>query len=222
MADAAMNFRSSIHGFNRDDVVAFIEKTSLEHEKDLRALRDANARLQAELEEARLAAADTAELDAAKEELAAAKTEAEALKVELAKLQEEYDALEAKQAEQAPAPKEETPLNAPMPSVAQLQQAPQKDYSELELAAYRRAEVTERLARERAGKIYEQLEAVFSNANARFGASENDMNTLSASLQTNMEQLQQLLATIRNIQAETEASFRAVGQRNREYAEENK
>ena len=39
------NFRAAINGFNRSDVVNYIEECSINHERALRQLRDENARL---------------------------------------------------------------------------------------------------------------------------------------------------------------------------------
>lgn len=44
------NFRAALNGFNRSDVVNYIEESSISHEKALRQLRDENARLRADLE----------------------------------------------------------------------------------------------------------------------------------------------------------------------------
>lgn len=44
------NFRAALNGFNRTDVVAYIEECAINHEKALRQLRDENARLRADLE----------------------------------------------------------------------------------------------------------------------------------------------------------------------------
>ena len=44
------NFRAAINGFNRSDVVNYIEECSINHERALRQLRDENARLRADLQ----------------------------------------------------------------------------------------------------------------------------------------------------------------------------
>lgn len=44
------NFRAALNGFNRSDVVSYIEECSINHERALRQLRDENARLRADLE----------------------------------------------------------------------------------------------------------------------------------------------------------------------------
>ena len=44
------NFRTALHGFQRDDVVQFIEAKTLEHEKELRQKNDEISRLRAQLD----------------------------------------------------------------------------------------------------------------------------------------------------------------------------
>lgn len=57
------NFRAALNGFNRADVVAYIEECAINHEKALRQLRDENTRLRADLE--KLQAQQEAALEAA-------------------------------------------------------------------------------------------------------------------------------------------------------------
>ena len=70
MADFS-KFRSALGGFNREDVANFIESQSIAHQKELRALREENAKLTAERDEAQQALA-------ALQEQAAAAAEADA------------------------------------------------------------------------------------------------------------------------------------------------
>ena len=44
MAATTDSFRSSLHGFNRMDVVQFIQKTTSEHELELRRLAEERTR----------------------------------------------------------------------------------------------------------------------------------------------------------------------------------
>ena len=64
MADFS-KFRSALGGFNREDVANFIESQSIAHQKELRALREENAKLTAERDEARQALAALQEQAAA-------------------------------------------------------------------------------------------------------------------------------------------------------------
>lgn len=226
------NFRTALHGFNREDVVAYIESTALENEKERRYLQDANVRLQKELDEALAAAEEVKEdpavreaLEAAQAELADAKAAAAnseaviaALRAENTSLTAKNHALEAELSQLREQSSAATPLNAPIPPVAEVIPAAgaPKDYSELELAAYRRAEVTERLARERAADVYRQVRAVFNSAAGRFETGKNDLDQLTRTLQLDVNQLLQLLSTIRSAYSEAEQSFQAVSDKNRQ------
>lgn len=224
------NFRAALHGFNREDVVAYIDSMTLEQEKERRSLQDANLRLQSQLDEANeaLEAAKenpslrqtldeaTAELAELREELAKASSENVALTAKNHALEAELSQLREQQGNTAA-----RPLSAPIPPVGEVLpiQPSQKDYSELELAAYRRAEVTERLARERAAEVYRQVRAVFGNASARIDTGKSDLDQLTRTLQLDINQLLQLLSTIRSSYAEAEQSFQAVSEKNRQLAE---
>lgn len=221
MSDFSTNFRSSMHGFNRDDVIAFIESYSLEHEKEVRALQDANARLTQQVNES-----GAEQLQAALAEAQAALADAQArcvsLEAEKTMLEGELAAAKAalEEAANAPVPTETpaqadvSPLNAPIAPICETPAEPAKDYAAMELAAYRRAETTERLARERANKVYEQLGEVFSNASERLDSNEADLDQLTDALQLNMKQLQDVLDSIRGSYTDARESFRSFSDRN--------
>ena len=86
MADFT-KFRTSIGGFNRDDVVHYIETASVEHLKELRQVKDANEKLEAEK------AALRAELDETKKKLTAANAKLNRMTVEDASLQQQVETL---------------------------------------------------------------------------------------------------------------------------------
>lgn len=222
------NFRTALHGFNREDVVAYIESLTLEQEKERRSLQDANLRLVAQLDEANAALEQSKEnptlqqeLEAKQKALAEAYEQLEALKAENVALVAKNRALETELTQLREHTTTTATLTAPIPPVADVMPAqnPQKDFSELELAAYRRAEVTERLARERAAEVYRQVRAVFSNASARIETGKSDLDQLTRTLQLDINQLLQLLSTIRGSYAEAEQSFQAVSEKNRQLME---
>ena len=94
MADFT-KFRTSIGGFNRDDVVHYIETASVEHLKELRQVKDANEKLEAEK------AALRAELDETKKKLTAANAKLDRMTVEDASLQQQVETLAQEAAELA-------------------------------------------------------------------------------------------------------------------------
>ena len=226
-------FRIALHGFNREDVVAYIDRTTLEHEKELRVLQDANARLRSELEQSSALLERAKEDSAAKEELLQTQSELATARAEISRLEDANESLRAeidaltRQLEElpkqaAPAAAQASALTAPIPPIAEVMPVapvPQRDYSELELAAYRRAEVTERLARERAQDVYRQVRAVFSNASSKFDTGKSDLDQMTKTLQMDVNQLLQLLASIRSAYTEAELSFQAVSEKNRQMAD---
>ena len=188
MAVNIENFRSALHGFNRTDVVQFIQAQTTEHEKALRLLREENARLQEALEVARAEAADaTAQLEA----LSAAQ--------------------ETQEAAPAPAPAE-TALNAPMPPAASVVAAAPSNFNEMELAAYRRAEMTERMARERAAASAERMKTVFAQADEKLTLTSRDFATLLDAFRNDFDKVQQLLTTAQSIVDESSAGLKAAAE----------
>ena len=236
MADVSVNFRSSMHGFNRDDVITFIESSAAEHEEALRALKAENESLKLQLEEGgaevlreELNATRTL-LGESEEKSQALEAEVRSLEEKLAAAREELAAAQAAQEEARSKPAlSETPvaaeasvspLNAPIAPICETPTEAPKNYEVMELAAYRRAELAERLARERANKVYDQLGVVFGNASERLDANEADLRQLTEALEFNMGQLGDILSAIRRNYADTRESFRSFSDRNAELPEE--
>ncbi len=189
MAANIENFRSALHGFNRTDVVQFIQAQTTEHEKALRLLREENARLQEALEAAR---AEAEELTSQKEALAA-----------------ELEA--AKQPVNTPAPAV-IPLDAPIASAASVVAAAPTNFDELELAAYRRAEMTERMARERATASAERMKTIFAQADKKLSLTSQDFATLVDTFRSDFEKVQQVLTTAQGIVDESSAGLKAAAE----------
>lgn len=193
---ANQNFRTALHGFHRDDVVQFIETKTLEHEKELRVKNDEIARLQAELDEANRKLADAEE-------------KIEQLQAQPVVVPEPV----LQPAEPAPAAEEVSPLDAPMAPIA-IDLPPEPDHTkinEMELAAYRRAELAERHAQERAAGVYQQIQSVFNQSNAKIVNNNHDLNTLVEAIRTNIAQLETALSATCNVYQEAAAAFGAVG-----------
>lgn len=220
-----MNFRAALHGYNREDVVAFIDKMTRDHEKALRRMQERNDQLRDELaaaNEALAAAGDSAETDKA---LSDAQTLIADLQARNAELEEQLEALSARQespdeeeqAETVPMPISQD-LEAPIPPVQEVlpvELKPSKDYTELELAAYRRAELAERMARERAGDVYRQIQSTFSQANAKLDTGRADLEQLSRTLTNDVNEMLTLLTNLNAAYSQAEASFSEIGERNR-------
>ena len=190
MAANIENFRSALHGFNRTDVVQFIQAQTTEHEKALRLLREENARLQEALEAAR---AEAEEAQAQLEALTAAQETAVA------------------SAEAVPLP-DEAALNAPMPPAASVVAAAPSNFNEMELAAYRRAEMTERMARERAAASAERMKTVFAQADEKLTLTSQDFATLLDAFRNDFDKVEQLLTTAQGIVDESSAGLKAAAE----------
>lgn len=156
MADFS-KFRTAVSGFNRTDVVNYIESTSIEHQKALRKLTDErdklaaeNARLQVELAglQKRLEQAQ-ADNDALSGQVNALAQEGSDLAEQLKKAEEAQQELltrpDPQPSEPVPQPEEPETENEPDEPVQE------PSLTEKELTAYRRAEQTERNAAVRAG-----------------------------------------------------------------------
>lgn len=187
MAVSIENFRSALHGFNRTDVVQFIQTQTTEHERALRVLREENDRLQEALE--------------------AARAEAEDAKAQLEAWNAAHEAA-APTAESVPVPAE-TALNAPMPTAASVVAAAPLDFDEMELAAYRRAEMTERMARERAAASAERMKIVFTQADEKLTLTSQDFTTLLNAFRNDFDKMEQLLSTAQGIVGESSAGLKA-------------
>lgn len=135
---APKNFRTAFNGFNREDVVCYLEYLKSRHASEVNQLKT-----EAESLRARLDAYCNRQLE--KRDCSGLEEENAALRQRIQELEQEKDAL-----------------------AAQLtQQQEPADYPAQELEAYRRAERTEREARERAEQVYRRTNLVLDNAAAK-------------------------------------------------------
>ena len=147
-------FRSAFNGFNREDVVRYIEYLNTRHNDQLAQLNNELSQLREQLAQAQAEPNRQADLE-----------------LRLEESQERCAALEAELADTA----------------AQLEKALTDNHnaqirSENELEAYRRAERTERLARDRAEQLYAQANGALAEATTlvdeaagQIGAMANDL-----------------------------------------------
>lgn len=195
-------FRTQLKGFHREDVINFIQQQTQEHERRVRTMQEEIARLQGELNDARAEAerahgAQEAEAETTQEELAqvserCAELEAEnaAAREEIARLTKRCEALEeAKQPE--PATEEKPAAEEP------------ENYKELELAAYRRAELAERMAKERAAASDEQMKRILALTDERLMHTSQDFQTLLETFTKDFEQLRQVIRSAQALVAES-------------------
>lgn len=210
MADFS-KFRTAVSGFNRTDVVNYIESASMEHQKALRKLTDErdklaaeNAQLQTQLTglQARLIQVQ-ADNDALTEQV-------NTLAQEGSDLADQLKAAEAARAEAAsqpqPAPEagpieEEPAAETPEPP------AQEPSLTEKELTAYRRAEQTERNAAVRARRIYTQLSNLCEDARSRYLDSGEEIAALASDLSTGLARLQDAFAEVQVIFDDAQNAF---------------
>lgn len=211
------NFRSSLNGFNRDDVVKFIQRQTVEHEKAMRLLREENARLK----HAVVSTENTEQLRAENRDLTVRLAEAQQSYVAL---QEEFRILTARteelksalanataEAEAAKSVKPQAPtsyLDRPIAPPVRMANG-HSTFDEMELAAYRRAEQTERMARERAAAASERIQGIFRQAESKMNLTASDMALLMENLRNNCDQMQTLMAAARNILEESAEGLKA-------------
>ena len=196
-------FRTQLKGFHREDVINFIQQQTQEHERRVRTMQEEIARLQGELNDARTEAerahgAQEAEAETTQEELAqanerCAELEAEnaAAREEIARLTKRCEALE--EAAKQPEPEAEEKPAAEEP----------ENYKELELAAYRRAELAERMAKERAAASDEQMKRILALTDERLMHTSQDFQTLLETFTKDFEQLRQVIRSAQALVAES-------------------
>lgn len=152
---ASQKFRSALNGFNREDVVRYIEYTTARHQAEVTQLKE--------------------QLEFYRKEAAAAQAAAQAAENErLAELEEKCAALEQE--------------NETLRQQVQ-EAAAQQTTSEEELAAYRRAERAERLAKTRVSQMCDQANAALADTAANLDAAAENLGFVA---QEAMEKIQAL------------------------------
>ena len=177
-----LNFRSSLHGFNRQDVANYLEYLNNRHAAQVNQL---NTDLEALRRQAEAPAEDP--------QREALETRCQELEQQLAAARKERDeALAQKEAveqklEAAQRDREE----------ALLRSSGEKLDANRELEAYRRAERTERVARERAEQVYSETSTVLTQASNRIEAALRQMTGISQQVTGQLDTLQTAIASSR-------------------------
>lgn len=177
-----LSFRSSLHGFNRQDVANYLEYLNNRHAAQVNQL---NTDLEALRRQAEAPAEDP--------QRAALETRCQELEQQLAAARKERDeALAQKEAveqklEAAQRDREE----------ALLRSSGEKLDANRELEAYRRAERTERVARERAEQVYSETSTVLTQASNRIEAALRQMTGISQQVTGQLDTLQTAIASSR-------------------------
>lgn len=185
--EANRSFRTSFNGFNREDVVHYIEYMNTKHTNALNQLKNDNQALMEELAQLRQQMESPAEdprLAELTEKCEALESEKEALTQELADVREQL-------------------------SQAQNDNAAQQ-IADQELEAYRRAERAERAAQERAQQIYQQATGTLADVTAQVDDVAGDFKALSDRLNDQMAEMQTLVLRSKDALADAAAKMYAI------------
>ncbi len=177
-----LNFRSSLHGFNRQDVANYLEYLNNRHAAQVNQL---NTDLEALRRQAEAPAEDPQRtaLEARCREL---EQQLEAVRKERDEALAQREAAEQKLAS-ARQDREE----------ALLRSCGEKLEANRELEAYRRAERTERMARERAEQVYSETGTVLTQASNRIETALRQMTGISQQVTGQLDTLQTAIASSR-------------------------
>ena len=172
---APKNFRSAFNGFNREDVVRYLEYINAKHTAEINQLTGEADYLRTQLEAAQSQTEAIAALEAERDEL---KTQLEAMAARVAELESK-----------------ETPA---APSVSD------------ELEAYRRAERTERMAKERAELVYHQVNGVLAEASTKMEGVATEIGGMADNVMSQLTQLQVAIASSKKALNEAVSTMYAI------------
>lgn len=190
---ASHTFRSALGGFNREDVVQYIEYTRSRHDAEIAQLKSDNQALKEELAvlRARPSLENTPDLSAQLAELeekyAAIEQERNALTAQIAQLQTELSSKEAPVA-----------------------QTPSQELAGKELEAYRRAERAERVARERAQLIYDQANGVLADATVHVDEAAAQIGQMTDTVSAQLSALQEAVSSSKHALKEAAATLASI------------
>ncbi len=167
---ASQNFRSAFNGFNREDVVHYLEYLNAKHSNQVNQLTAENEALRQQVDA-------LPELENQQSVISSLEDRCAELTRQLEESQARCAELEQQLAQSAaPEQTAETPALSPIASD--------------ELEAYRRAERIEREAKERAELVYFQANSVLIEASAKVDGISSDITQMADKVMTQLTQLQ--------------------------------
>ena len=164
------NFRSAFNGFNREDVVHYLEYLNAKHTNQINQLTAENEALRQQVD--------------ALPELESQQLLVTSLEEKCAELTRQLEATQARCEELEQAAAQEPVEGAPAQEPALSPSASE------ELEAYRRAERIEREAKERAELVYFQANSVLTEATAKVDGISADITEMADKVMTQLTQLQ--------------------------------
>ena len=165
---APQNFRTAFNGFNREDVVRYLEYINNKHNSLVNQLNEENAALRAQLVAVPAVEDRTEEVEALTEQLNEALARCAELEKQLAERSEA-------------APQKEEPVLT--------------GYAAEELEAYRRAERIEREAKERSELVYFQANGVLTEAAAKVDDVSAEITDMADQVMRQLTQLQMAVSS---------------------------
>ena len=182
-----MNFRSAFNGFNREDVVHYIEFLNSKHAADLNQLNAELEYLRKKQPEQPAPAADNV------------------VEQQAARIRELFDRCTSLEQELNAAKAENEQL------AAQVQQQ-DSGHSRLEdeLEAYRRAERTERYARERAENLYRQANGALADATVKVDEAALQFSQMTDHVVAQLSDLQNAVASSKQALRDAAATLYAI------------
>ena len=193
---AQMNFRSALNGFNREDVVHYIEYLNTKHSAEINQMNS-------ELDYLRKQPQLPAPVPSAELEETIAQQAARIRELFDRCTQLEQDLAEAKAEKEQPA--------------AEPQAASYKSRTEEELEAYRRAERTERYARERAEQLCRQANGALSEATVKVDDATRHVGEMTDRVIAQLAELQNAVTGSKQALRDAAATMYTI----RPYGEEN-
>jgi len=188
-------FRAAFNGFNREDVVRYIEYMNAKHTAQINQLNSEADFLRTRQE---AAAVSAQQLEESKARCEALQSRCDELEARLAQQDETRNAAAEARCEElerqlASLRGENTQLALERDNALRQQNALQCRV-EQELEAYRRAERTERLARERAEQLYRQANGAISDATVRVDNAAAQLGGMTDQVMAQLSQLQSAIS----------------------------
>lgn len=203
-----LNFRSAFNGFHREDVVHYIEYLNAKHTAEVNQLN-------AQLEQLRSQNAVPVDVQELQNHLAAAQEINDQLQAQVAELEErcglmsEQNLAEPEEAAPQANPLEERCLELERQLEDFKANASQYHFAQ-ELEAYRRAERTEREARERAEVVYRQANGALAEATVKVDEAFVQIGDMADKLNEQLLMLQQAVTVSRQALSDASASLYSI------------
>ena len=179
------NFRSAFNGFNREDVVRYLEYLNTKHTTLVNQLQSENQALLDELTSLREASELSPAANEYQEICQTLEAERDAALAELATLREQL-----------------------AQNIAAVQK--QESLVTAELEAYRRAERTERAAKERAAQLYRQATGTLAEATTHVDAAADQFRQIADRVNAQMHELQAVVDCSKTALMDASATLYAI------------